>query len=215
MGLTKASITNLDTNEKIECLFNPTEYSVTKANSWQPKNVVGRNVPKVSFTGGGQRTMSVELFFDAYEQEGGDVARYVNKLWTLTMIDESRKNARTQRSRPPMVLFEWGRYWQFRAVITNLQVRYTLFKQDGSPVRAVATLTLQEAADVEESAGQNPTSHALPGYKLREVRPNDTLAFIAYEEYGDSTQWRSIADANGIDDPAGINPGQVILIPPQ
>jgi hypothetical protein len=214
MSLTKASITNVDTNERIECLFNPTEYTVTKANTWQPKNVVGRNVPKVSFTGGGQRSMTVDLFFDAYEQDGGDISRYVNKLWGLTMIDENQQNPRTQRSRPPLVLFEWGQHWQFRAVITNLQVKYTLFTQDGTPVRATATVTMQEASDAEETQRQNPTSHALPGYKLREVRPFDTLAHIAYEEYGDSTKWRAVASANNIDDPGSIQPGQVLLIPP-
>jgi len=210
----KATITNIDTKEEIKCLFNPTEYTVSKANSWQPKSVVGKNVPLVTFTGGGQRSMNVELFFDVYEEKGGNVSTYIDKLWKLTMIEESVKNQKTNRSRPPLVLFAWGTHWEFKAAITNLSVRYTLFKQDGTPVRAVATLTLQEASDAAEKKKQNPTSHALPGYRLREVRPKDTLALIAYEEYRDGNCWRHIADANNIDDPNAITPGQVLLIPP-
>lgn len=213
MALTPATLTNVDTNEKLKCQFNPTEYTVQKSNSWQPRSVVGKNVPDVTFTGGGQRTMTVELFFDANEGNG-NVMRDLRKLWKLTMIDESKKNQTTQRSRPPIVLFEWGSHWQFRAVITNMSVKYTLFKQDGTPVRAVANVTLAEARDASNQPAQNPTSHAKPGYKMREVRPKDTLALIAYEEYGDSTRWLVIAEANGIDDPDAVSAGQVLAIPP-
>jgi len=214
MGLTKATLTNVDTNDKIECLFNPTEYTIAKANSWQPKPVVGKNVPKLDFTGGGSRVLTVELFFDVYEQTGADVRDHVNKLWKLTMIDERKKNRETKRSRPPLCIFQWGGHWTFKAAITNLSVRYTLFRQDGTPVRAVASVTLQEAEDESEQPGTNPTSFAPPGRRRREVRPHDTLAIIAFEEYGDPGMWRRIAEANAIDDPLGLRPGQVLAIPP-
>lgn len=212
MGLTKATITNLDTNAVIECLFNPTEYSIAKSNNWQPKPVVGKNVPKLDFTGGGSRTLTVELFFDVFEADG-DVRSHVNKLWDLTMIDESNKNDKTKKSRPPLCLFQWGPDWHFKAAVTSLNVRYTLFKQDGTPVRAVASVSLQEAEDDKEQKGTNPTSYAEPGHRRRIVRPHDTLPLIAYEEYGDPNKWRVIADANRLDNPAAIEPGQVLAIP--
>lgn len=213
MGLTKATITNLDTNETIKCLFNPTEYTIAKANSWQPKGLVGQNVPKLDFTGGGSRTLSVELFFDVYEKEGGDVRPLVNKLWALTMIDERNKNKTTKRSRPPLCLFQWGPDWHFKAAVTNLSVRYTLFRQDGTPVRAIANVTLQEAEDDQKKKGTNPTSHAQPGHRRRTVQPGDTLPLIAFEEYGDATQWRIIADANGLSNPSKLEPGIDLAIP--
>ncbi len=219
MALTKAKLTNLDTNESISVLFNPTEYTVKKTNSWEPKPVVGKNVPKMTFTGGGQRSLDVELLVDKYDLASSDAASanisdYLEKLWNLTMIAESTKNNQANRARPPMVLFEWGQHYQFRAVITNMTVKYTLFLDDGTPVRATATMTLEEASDAEEQPRQNPTSHAMPGYKRREVRPQDTLALIAFEEYGDSNRWRAIAEANRIDDPANLRPGQILSIPP-
>jgi len=33
------------------------------------------------------------------------------------------------------------------------------------------------------------------------VKQGDTLAWIAGKEYGNPSEWRIIADANGIDDP--------------
>lgn len=214
MSLTKATITNLDTNEKIECLFNPTEYTIAKSNTWESKTVVGKNVPRVDFTGGAARTLTLELFFDVYETKGADVRTHTNKLWDLTMIDEAKKNTKTQRSRPPFCLFQWGGNWHFKSVITSLTIRYTLFRSDGTPVRATANVTLQEAADEKDLPGTNPTSFSEPGHRRREVRPKDTLAMIAFEEYGDSGQWRLIAEANAIADPLGLEEGQVLAIPP-
>lgn len=214
MGLTKATITNMDTNDRVEVLFNPTEYTIAKQNQWQAKPIVGRNVPNLEFTSGGSKTMTLELFFDVFEQQSGDVRPHVNKLWDLTMINEKNRNAQTRRSRPPLCLFQWGPDWQFKAAITNLSVRYTLFRQDGTPVRATATITLQEAEDALAQPRTNPTSGSLPGYRRRQVAPNETLPLIAHMEYGDSTRWRAIADANDLDDPHALEPGMVLAIPP-
>ena len=112
-----------------------------------------------------------------------------------------------------MVIFQWGPNWSFKAAITSLSVRYTLFREDGTPVRATATVTFQEIDDNPQ--GQNPTSISRePGRKRREVRPHDTLALIAYEEYGDATRWRVIAEENQIEDPLNLAPGTVLSIPP-
>jgi len=216
MGLTKASITNEDTKETIRVLFNPTEYTIEKTNNWQVKPVVGRNVPKVDFTGGGPQKLSMDLFFDVFEQDGADVGNEVKKLQKLTLIHPKPTNDKTKKSRPPRCTFTWGPNWSFTAVVMSLKVRYTLFREDGTPARATASIVFQEALDDTQQPKQNPTSGSLePGRKRREVRPYDTLALIAYEEYGDSTEWRLIARENQIEDPLSLRPGQVLSIPPR
>lgn len=214
MALTKATITNLGNNKKFEVLFNPNEYTIAKTNSWQARPVVGKNVPQLDFTGGGARTLTLELFLDVMDKANEtDVRPYVDKLWELTMIDEAHKNAATDRSRPPLCLFQWGGNWHFKAAVTSLSVRYTLFGEDGIPIRAIANVTLEEAEDEADQPGTNPTSYSEAGARRREIRPRDTLALIAYQEYGDSSKWRPIAEANGIDDPRKLTPGQIIAIP--
>ena len=47
----------------------------------------------------------------------------------------------------------------------------------------------------------------------RVVRQGDTLASIAYQEYGDSTLWRAIALANDIDDPLRLPTGLELRVP--
>ena len=128
-------------------------------------------------------------------------------------MTEKKKHPKTKKARPPLCLFQWGGQWSFQAVVTSLSVRYTLFHENGIPVRATAKITLEEAEDAAEKKGTNPTSYAEPGRKRREVRPHDTLPLIAYEEYGDPAQWRRIAEDNHMDNPFALRPGQVLSIP--
>ena len=214
MGLTKATLTNLNNNNTVEVLFNPTEYTLAKTNNWASKPNVGKNVPKRDFTGGNSRKLDMELFFDVFEKKDADVRDHVNKVFALMMIDEAKKNPKTKKARPPLCLFQWGGNWSFKAAVTNLSVRYTLFRDTGIPARATAKITLEEAEDETEQKGTNPTSFAEPGRRRREVRPQDTLALIAYEEYGDPNKWRRIADDNRLDNPFALRPGQVLSIPP-
>jgi nucleoid-associated protein YgaU len=41
----------------------------------------------------------------------------------------------------------------------------------------------------------------------------DSLASVAYAEYGDPAEWRRLADYNGIDDPLRVRAGTVLLLP--
>jgi nucleoid-associated protein YgaU len=119
-------------------------------------------------------------------------------------------------ARPPHVEFGWGNFRSFRAVITQMSQKFTLFTSAGTPVRATVTITLQEVpreAAKNQSKGQNPTSVARGARKARVVQPGDTIDWIAADELGDPTAWRILADVNGIDDPRRLRPGQVLLIP--
>ena len=51
--------------------------------------------------------------------------------------------------------------------------------------------------------------------KQHVVKARDTLISIANDEYADSTKWRLIAEANNLDDPLAVQPGQTLIIPPK
>jgi hypothetical protein len=217
MALEKLKVQNLNTKAWITCMFNPTEYSISKTNNWKEDKQTGKNVPKFDYGGGGPKTLTMQLFFDCFEEKGKDISKELNELWKLALVDKSKRPPHDdKRARPPLCFVQWGQHWEFTAAVTSLKVRYSLFREDGRPVRATADVTFVEALDdkQKESRGTNPTSYAEPGHRRREVAPHDTLAWIAYEEYGDSALWRAIAEANQIDDPLGLKPGQLLAIPP-
>ena len=50
--------------------------------------------------------------------------------------------------------------------------------------------------------------------KILTVKKGETLQSVSTKEYGSSSNWKSIASANGIDSPRRIIPGSIIIMPP-
>lgn len=207
MGLAKLTITALDGFQAglpIQALFNPKEYSVQKSVPWNPQAAAGLDAPDMQFTTGQGETLSLELFFDTYESQS-NVRGHTDRLHKLALIDASLH-------RPPLVLATWGRL-RFQGVVESISHRFTMFLENGTPVRATVTLSLREARSASEQNQEAPREspdHA----KLHAVRRGETLQAIAAEEYENPAEWRRIADANGIDDPLRLEPGTKLIIPP-
>ena len=49
--------------------------------------------------------------------------------------------------------------------------------------------------------------------RVHRLVAGETLASVAYAEYGDPTQWRPLAAYNGIDDPMRLRPGATLMLP--
>jgi hypothetical protein len=117
----------------IECLFNPNEYTFSRGVTWKPHEVIGKNIPRLVFGGGKSMTLKMQLFFDTYAN-GEDVRKTTDRIWKLMNIDETLTNPDSSKGRPPMVQFQWGSTWTFKAVITDISQKFTLFRYDGTPV---------------------------------------------------------------------------------
>ena len=215
--LAKAVIIVVDgmrTGQVVPCMFRPKEYSIAKQNRWEPGEAKGRGTPPLEFRGGGASTLTMELFFDTYELML-DVRNHTKQVLELMAIDPDLRDPTTARGRPPMVRFQWGTVISFKAVITSITQRFTMFIPDGSPVRATLTVTFQEAEESGRFPFQNPTTASKPGFKTRVVKEGECLDWIAFEEYGDPNMWRLIAQTNNIENPKKLSPGQVLSIIPR
>lgn len=211
-GLEPAIVINLSTGEQVHCMFNPHEYTVSKQNQWTKDEVKGKNVPKVKFSQGGAQDLKLQLFFDTYS-EGVDVRAHTRGLWQMMMVTEDKKNQRSNKSEPPRVEFRWGRF-SFRAVITKISQKFTLFLKDGTPVRTTVDVAFQQVEDEEQFAAQNPTSGGGPPMKMHIVGAGERLEWIAARVYGDPGQWRLIAEANHLIHPLRLREGEQLIIPP-
>lgn len=153
--LVKASIKPVNpAGEAIEFMFNPKEYTLSKTANWPEAGSSTSDAGQKNFTGGQGATLSLQLFFDTYlHRRGGsldtveDVRVHTDRLWQLLHIDQQTKDPKTDKSRPPEVLFQWGSTWHFKAVIKSMQQQFTLFMPNGMPVRAMVTLELQQSED--------------------------------------------------------------------
>jgi hypothetical protein len=214
-GMARATLKNLDTGDEVEFMFRPKEYSFSKTNGWQPGKAVGLNLSPPQFTGGQPMTMSLELFFDTYEEKGSrDVRTRTAPLWAMMGIPAGQRHPNTNKGHPSYVQFTWGSLGSFTAVITQMSQKFTLFLENGTPVRSTVTIALQQAKDDDKLPLQNPTSGGPGELLVHTVTQGETIDWIAYQEYGDANAWRHLAAANDLEDPSRLVPGQRLLIAP-
>jgi len=209
----KAFIEDLDNHTRIEVMFNPKEYTITKTASWGVQDTPGSNIPHFEFSSGEPQTLTVQLFFDTYFEKT-DVRNHTKKLAKLMEVSIEDEGP-AHRLRPPKVKFHWGLTWSFKAVITSMTQHFTLFLPTGTPVRATVDVTFQQIEDERHFPAPNPTSGGGAGRRTHVVEAGETLDWIAYEELGNSRHWRHLAETNRIMDPLRIGAGTVLAIDPQ
>jgi hypothetical protein len=201
-------------NTRIPCMFNPAELEISRSNGWVADAAPGRGVPKLRYTGSGSGRMKLQLFFDTTDS-GTPVTKYTGQLLELMDVDPSLpgSNAAGLSARPPYVIFHWGDLHSFKAVVSDLELSFVYFSSGGVPLRARLNLTLQQYEESNAFGKQNPTSGTPEPHRTHRVQPGETLDRIAAQHYGDSTQWRALADANGIQDPLALRPGALLAVP--
>jgi nucleoid-associated protein YgaU len=216
----KASIWNEDTNQKVvDCMFNPTEYTFSRTNQWTESTANRADVTLPTFSGSNPMKLTINnLVFDTYvraseEPTPEDVRTYTEKVFNLMQIEASTvDSANGTPGRPPRVSFRCGTFFSFKSVITSVTQKFTLFWDDGRPVRAKLDITFQQVESQGTYPAQNPSSLG-SARKVRVVGPDETIDAIAFAELGDASKWRLLASYNRIDNPLRLRPGQRIVIP--
>jgi hypothetical protein len=192
-----------DGQDEIPVLFYPNKYSLEKSNQIAEIGVPGLSSPILQYVRGNTRTLSLELFFDTYEQRA-DVRPFTNKIYGLLGI-EGKEHV------PPICTVTWGNL-NFRGVLERVSGSFTLFLPDGIPARATLSVSFKEYIEVEVEV-RSPARESADHVKTWTVTAGDSLWSIAAAEYDDPAKWRPIAKQNGIDNPRCLEPGRVLVIP--
>ncbi len=224
----KMRITDLDNRESIEVLYNPQSYTRQKTVNYKPIPSLGADAPVVQFHSGGAEVLTFELFFDsvsAGSEVGGnfgdrakfalnsmaptiaggiDVRDYTRKITNLMYVD-------SDLHRPPILKVEWSSL-QFKGFLSTCRERFIRFDEKGQPVRAFLDCSFVEFRENKELYVANPLNSP-DTTKYHTVRQGDSLWALAAEEYGDASQWRVIAEANGLSDPRVLRNGEMLIIP--
>jgi hypothetical protein len=214
MPLEHATLTNLDTGQRSEVLFNPDDYTLSKDNNFAQAAIFGLSSPLLQFVHGNMQTLEMSLFFDTVESHRragatlnpamGDV-----RLLTQPVIDLMAINPATHA--PPVVLFSWGGL-TFTGVLARASQHFTMFADSGVPIRARLQVTfnewrsqLQEAKEVKRQTADYTRAY--------QVGEGQTVSDIAGDVYGDPRKWRPIAIANGILDTRRLVAGVEVGVP--
>jgi nucleoid-associated protein YgaU len=144
--------------------------------------------------------------YDTPEQTKTSVRKYTDKIHHLTTVEKHGK-----KHRPPVLRLHWGGYF-FQGVLERLEQQFTMFMEDGTPVRATCRCTFKEWRTNYDDLNKQKTESADVA-KVWIAKRGDSLSSIAFMEYNDPRLWRPIADANNLDDPLSLTPGTQLLIP--
>jgi nucleoid-associated protein YgaU len=216
--LKKATITVLDGADKgkvIGVLFNPTEYNFERTNSYKALPIPGLGSPLLQFVNGESKTLSMDLFMDDYTDPNGPTSLLQKendplgkRLADISKLMEIDRDLHA----PPPVRFNWGPM-EFFAVIEKLGRKVTMFHPDGSPARVNLSVSFKEYRTLRQQL-EDPRRESADRTKRRVVVGREQLWLIAAREYDDANEWIRIAEANDLDDPREIAPGDWLLLPP-
>ncbi|MGE0546819.1 MAG: hypothetical protein AB7O24_27745 [Kofleriaceae bacterium] len=155
-----------DVKITVEAQYNPKELQIDKSVPWSKHgqaNQANEDGIHLEFTGGDGRSMSIELLFDGFENNGvtgngKTVEKLISDLETLASVRKPGASDENMR-RPHHCVVTWGQgevflgTKPFKCVIESMSVKYSMFSTEGKPLRATATLKLKEAGKLSAAKG--------------------------------------------------------------
>jgi hypothetical protein len=217
MPFARLTIFPEDGSTPIVAAYNPEKYSVNKGVQYAEIDIPGLDEPVLQFIRGQNEKVTLDLFFDTTEK---GMTGTVTDVRTLTKPVYSLLIKNTKTHAPLRFSINWGTGKSLfgqgstasLCVLDSMSEEFSLFAPSGEPLRAKLTVTIRMASTVELQF-QNTPLHSPDRTTLVTVVRGQRITDIAYQQYGDSTQWRPIADASGLANPRFLDPGTILTVP--
>jgi hypothetical protein len=160
------------------------------------------------FTGYGNDTLSFDLYFDGTGviDGTGDVDSEITALKKVIF------DLKDTLHKPQYILVMWGNI-KFYGHCKSFNVNYTLFKSDGSPLRAKVSVSLKESLDPEKKKKRDEQSSPDMTHTFT-IREGDALPLLCKEVYGRMDYYVQVAEFNGLTNFRELEVGSVLNFPP-
>ncbi len=232
----KAEMIELDANfevksggKSVTVQFNPETLKVSFANQLvQPNSGGGGGTGDQSgpasrqFVGAGTTKLALQLWFDvgAQSSEAGSRVVDVREL-TKNVAYFITPKREGEHFIPPGVRFQWGSF-HFDGFMDSLDESLEFFSDEGVPLRANVTIAMSQQRITEFSGRQGAPSQTPPGVggaaglspgtnPLVQATAGANIQSIAASA-GLGSNWQAVAEANGIENPRLLEPGQLINV---
>jgi hypothetical protein len=194
--------------------INPASYVHDYSISHTQRQAQGSGLASPGFDRIGQDHMSFELVLDGtgvvppptgQTLPSNGVAGLIEQLKTLI----ASYNGKIHRAN--FVRLSWGEL-DFQCVLESMNVTYTLFKPDGTPLRAKLALKfLGFTSEARIAKAENKSSPDLT--HLVTVVAGDTLPALCHRIYGSSVHYPKVASVNGLVNFRELRPGMRLRFP--
>ncbi len=207
---------NSPTGKPFTVWINPSSYTHNYTITYADRQAPGSPAPSPEFNRVGQESVSFDLIFDTSgvipppipgtplpsDGVAGLIDTFVALVATVNGVIH----------RPNYIKLSWAQL-QFQCVLTKLNITYTLFKPNGTPIRAKVSVTfLSFASEKQLAAEANMTSPDLT--HLVTTVAGDSLPALCHRIYGSSTYYLRVAAFNNLLDFRNLSPGMQLAFPP-
>ncbi|MFN0250198.1 MAG: hypothetical protein ACKV2T_25160 [Kofleriaceae bacterium] len=147
----------------VEAQFNPRELQIKSPVTWKAHASIGAQsvaTKPTEFVAMAPETMSVELTLDSFENNGTLVTDTVTTLRAMAGVRRPHSSKKGNTQRPSYCVATWGAQPPFRCVIESIDVKYTMFGTDGTPLRATVVIGLKSGRRPVDEGGETPFEQA-------------------------------------------------------
>lgn len=214
MALEKLSITAytdptyLSEGDSCTVQINPSSYSHNHKVNYDNTVALGASGATLEFKGIDPQTISFEIYFDATGAVDASTTAVQDQINTFKAVCFDYQD---ELHEPNYLIVSWGTL-VFKCKMTSMDLTYSLFKPDGTPLRAKASVNFEQALDaseIEKSADDKSPdlTHQIV------ILEGDTLPLICHNVYGDSSYYLEVAAFNKLTNFRKLDPGTVIHLP--
>lgn len=195
--------------------INPESFTKNYKIEHEVKQATGGKSTEVKFKSTAPEELRLEFILDGTGTMEGYVEEY-KKLTVHEQLDKFMQCAydlKDKIHRPHFLIIYWGSEIDFRCVLSNLDINFTLFNPDGTPLRAKLTATfLNFIAKEERLARDKKSSPDLTHY--RKVQQGDRLDLLTFSIYNDPKYLLQVGKANALSSIRNIKAGKELHFPP-
>jgi len=214
---TFAASSKLSPDGEFTVMINPEKYTHKYGICYNNTQAQGSNGVSPDFNRISTETVNFELVFDGtgvIPSKLPGVLPYTGDGITK-QIEQFKKMAFSFNGKihsPNYLTLAWGKLL-FNCRLTTLDITYTLFKPDGTPLRARVTAafkgyTNQKTLEKEANKTSPDLTHVLT------VKSGDLLPLMCYNIYGSSEYYLQVAEVNQLNDFRNLKVGSQIVFPP-
>ena len=204
---------------EVEVQYNPETLSMKHESVFQNGQGIASSSAQARYSHSRSQTLNVALVFDG-TQVGymgvellghvPTVAERVKRFLELCAQIESDIHE------PAYLKLAWDKGVlgpSFDCRLRSVDINYSAFERDGSPLRAELNAVFVEDLDPDKKAARDRVTSPDLSH-LRVVHSGDTLPLLCREVYGSAEHYLRVAEVNGLDDFRVLQPGQELIFPP-
>lgn len=187
--------------------FPPEKYQQAEQQNMPRREAQGENEPETFFAGNAGEDFEFDILIDGSGAMGNkrEVLVDVNLLKTTTGFNGVLHH-------PNYLLVVWGTFLR-TALLADMKVENTMFRPDGTPLRAKVKLKFRShKPKIQSLLEARLSSPDLT--QIRTIRQGDRLDLLCTRHYRDHRYHIAVAEANGLTSFRFLEEGANLVLPP-